>query len=94
MHGFPVLIFFHPDCNCWFRSFTESAPAVRQAVADCTASGDLHPALKTKYSVVFYGVVYVRPQKKATPNFAGNAALRKNLNYGARYTIIVPNSIV
>lgn len=25
MHGFPVLIFFHPDCNCWSRSFTESA---------------------------------------------------------------------
>ena len=94
MRGSAALIFFHPDCNCWFRSFTESAPAVQQAVADCTASGDLHPALKTKYSVVFYGVVYVRPQKKATPNFAGNAALRKNLNYGARYTIIVPNAIV
>ena len=27
MHGFSVLIFFHPDCNCWSRSFTGSADA-------------------------------------------------------------------
>ncbi len=26
-HGFTALIFFHPDCNCWSRSFTGSAPA-------------------------------------------------------------------
>ena len=50
----PVLIFFHPDCNCWSRSSTGSADAAyAQPVADCTASGDLHPALKTKDSVVF-----------------------------------------
>ena len=24
--GHAALIFFHPDCNCWSRSFTESAP--------------------------------------------------------------------
>ena len=43
-----VLIFFHPDCNCWSRSFTGSADALLRPVADFTASGELHPALKTK----------------------------------------------
>lgn len=37
----------------WSRSFTGSAEAFRHPVADCTASGESHPALKTKYSVVF-----------------------------------------
>ena len=64
-----VLIFFHPDCNCWSRSFTESADARRQPVADFTASGDFHPALKTKYSVVFLPKLYNRLFKIATPFF-------------------------
>ena len=53
MHGPAAIIFFHPDCNCWSRSCTGSADAERQPVADYTASGESHPALKTKDSVVF-----------------------------------------
>ncbi len=36
----------HPDCNRWFRSFTESAPDVFGEFADFTASRDFHPALR------------------------------------------------
>ena len=42
----------------------------RYPVADFTASGELHPALKTKYSVVSCDVLYDRPPEKATPNFS------------------------
>ena len=70
---FAVLIFFHPDCNCWSRSFTESADARRQPVADFTASGELHPALKTKDSVVFLLVVYDIVCGFAIINFSGSA---------------------
>ena len=66
--AFAVLIFFHPDCNCWSRSFTGSADTELHPVADFTASGELHPALKTKYSVVFLGSVYPPIRKNATPN--------------------------
>ena len=45
-------IFFHPDFNRWSRSFTGSAGALLRPVADCTASGGSHPALKTFDSVV------------------------------------------
>ena len=38
-------------------------------VADFTASGELHPALKTKYSVVFLLPVYDSLVGNATPNF-------------------------
>lgn len=54
MHGFPVLIFFHPDYNCWSRSFTESA--------DTEVSGrglyrqwGITPRPEDKDSVVFFG---------------------------------------
>ena len=63
-----TVIFFHPDCNCWSRSCTESADALLRPVADFTASGELHPALKTKYSVVFLLTVYAVCYKNATLN--------------------------
>ena len=54
MHGFSVLIFFHPDYNCWSRSFTGSA--------DAEASGrglyrqwGIAPRPEDKDSVVSYG---------------------------------------
>jgi len=52
---FAVPIFFHPDCNCWSRSFTGSADTLARPVADFTASGESHPALKTNYAVVLWG---------------------------------------
>ena len=67
MHGPAALIFFHPDCDCWSRSCTGSADTLWHPVADFTASGDLHPALKTKYSVVFRSLVYDASWKIATP---------------------------
>ena len=36
----------------WSRSFTGSADALLRPVADFTASGEFHPALKTSYPVV------------------------------------------
>ena len=45
-------IFFHPDYNRWSRSFTGSADTLPCPVADFTASGEFHPALKTSYPVV------------------------------------------
>ncbi len=36
----------------WSRSFTGSADTLPCPVADCTASGEFHPALKTSYPVV------------------------------------------
>ena len=38
-------------------------------VADFTASGESHPALKTKYTVVLLVLVYDRMIQKAIPNF-------------------------
>ncbi len=40
-------IFFHPDYNRWSRSSTGSA--TKKWVADYTASGESHPALKTLF---------------------------------------------
>ena len=37
-------IFFHPDFNCWYRSFNGSTFGCCLRVADFTASGDFHPA--------------------------------------------------
>ena len=54
--------------HCWSRSFTGSADALLRPVADFTASGELHPALKTKYSVVFLLTVYAVCYKNATLN--------------------------
>ena len=67
MRGPAALIFFHPD----YTVGPGVAPGQRmpngQPVADYTASGDLHPALKTKYSVVFRSLVYDASWKIATP---------------------------
>jgi len=54
-------IFFHPDYNRWSRSCTESADAERP-VADYTASGEFHPALKTFFSIVFASIIADPPQ--------------------------------
>ena len=67
-HGLTAFIFFHPDCHCWSRSSTGSAETIRLPVADYTASGELHPALKTKYSVVLLSV-YDRPDEIAIGDF-------------------------
>ena len=37
-------IYFHPDFNCWYRSFNGSTFGLCLRVADFTASGDFHPA--------------------------------------------------
>ena len=59
-------IFFHPDFNRWSRSFTGSADTFLCPVADCTASGEFRPALKTFDSVVRYhysiAPLYCNPQ--------------------------------
>lgn len=59
-------IFFHPDFNRWSRSFTGSAGALLRPVADCTASGGSHPALKTFDSVVrtYYNASLRQMQQK------------------------------
>ena len=59
-------IFFHPDFNRWSRSFTGSAGALLRPVADCTASGESHPALKTFDSVVrtYYNASLRQMQQK------------------------------
>ena len=52
-------IFFHPDFNCWYRSFNGSTFGCCLRVADFTASGDFHPAPEiltlTKIRKIFYG---------------------------------------
>ena len=59
-HGYCFThIFFHPDFNRWSRSFTESAGTLLCPVADYTASGEFHPALKTFNSVVHLHYIIV-----------------------------------
>ena len=43
-------VFSHPDCHCRSRNRTGSAAFPQEALADCTAGGDFHPALKTFYT--------------------------------------------
>ena len=68
MRGPAALIFFHPD----YTVGPGVAPGQRmpkgQPVADYTASGDLHPALKTKNSVVLRKQ-YTTAQHKMQPLF-------------------------
>ena len=67
MHGFPVLIFFHPD----YTVGPGVAPGQRmpngQPVADYTASGDLHPALKTKIQLFSSGDSIRQKKQKCNP---------------------------
>ena len=67
-HGFAALIFFHPDYTVG-PGVSPGQRTPKRPVADCTASGELRPALKTKYSVLFLGIVYDSPKENATPNF-------------------------
>ena len=69
MRGFAALIFFHPDCNCWSRSFTESA--------DTEVSGrglyrqwGITPRPEDKVFSCFLWVVYNSMTRNATPNFS------------------------
>lgn len=70
-------IFFHPDCNRWSRSCTGSADAFTRPVADCTASGELHPALKTSDSVV--EPIILCAGRNCNPCFGG---IGREANYG------------
>jgi hypothetical protein len=69
-------IFFHPDCHCRYRSHTGSTLFV--ALADYTAGGDLHPALKMRVSVVM--VYYTRLRQKCKCFFPPVPASREKNN--------------
>ena len=62
----------------WSRSFTGSADAQVHPVADFTASGEFHPALKTfgfKLSYRYYILWYAKLQPLYYPICAGQATM-------------------
>ena len=67
MRGPAALIFFHPD----YTVGPGVAPGQRmpngQPVADYTASGDLHPALKTKIQLFSSGDSIRQKKQKCNP---------------------------
>ena len=48
--------FFHPDCDCRLRNYTESA----YWLVGYTTGGDLHPALKTCYLLCTDSITYAQ----------------------------------
>ena len=66
-------IFFHPDYNRWSRSCTGSADVFQHPVADYTASGDFHPALKT--FIQLSKPYYTQSGEKCNPYFYLQASL-------------------
>ena len=52
---FQTRIFFHPDYTVGFGVAPNQRAHLRP-VADCTASGELHPALKT-FDLVVMGII-------------------------------------
>ena len=53
-------IFFHPDYTVGF-GVSPNQPFAR--VADFTASGEFHPALKTSYSLASIPIIYAHVEK-------------------------------
>ena len=62
------IIFFHPDYTVGPGVSPGQRLITHQPVADFTASGDLHPALKTKIQL-FSGCSIRRPNIKCKPEF-------------------------
>ena len=79
-----TIIFFHPDCNCWSRSFTESAPVhTRRRSRTVPPVGNFTPPLRLLYILShFKGILSIAMRHLVSPRqkFTLDSNIKAQLN--------------